>query len=237
MPTISQMSALIADALGLQGNGRALASELARNCKLKPDSAASTQTGVALLIGHLLGIPPREAVRQVNEMLDYEIFGAFRFTVDPVCAKGESENINIASFPSIASDTLCGLVDAARLGVPAFSRPYSLELGTRYGIKFVHVCMQQIAPDADGRMLRIEVTYAPRGQTAVADYQVPWLGRWAIAACGGEILGKIAQALGPLTASGGGGIPITEEAQDVHDEAALTPIAAKQDDQQIIGRA
>jgi hypothetical protein len=53
----------------------------------------------------------------------------------------------------------------------------------------------------------------------------------------GGILLEIAKLLGPISASGGGGIPLTDGTDDLEDGPKLIPLAAKQDDQPIIGRA
>jgi hypothetical protein len=226
MPTISALSALIAREIGNPGDGRGLARELARLGGVKPSAPATTGHAVALLLGHLGGLSPRKAIMAILEMLDFRIFGAFRFTVDHGSNRGESEASSPSIYPATAFEALSTLIEAARRGLPALSRPYSIECGTRYGINFVTVQMEQIAPDAEGRSLRVEVIYAAPDQTAVADYQVPSLGRWSMSACGGDIIGKIAKALGPASV-GGGELQMQSGANQPEIETREKPLAAR----------
>jgi hypothetical protein len=224
---ISQISALIAENLGVHGKGQAIAREVARVFSIKVTAPAEANHAIALLLAHLSPLNPRAAVANAFETTAFEVFGAFRFTVDHGASRGESEVIPTAIYPATAYDALAVLVEAERRAMHGLSRPYSIEAGTRYGVRFMHLTMQQIIPDSEGRTLQVEVIYAPRGQTAVAQYQVPSLGRWSMSACGGDIIANIAKALGPISATGGSGLPkpVSEDVPEL--ESDERPLAAR----------
>jgi hypothetical protein len=105
--------------------------------------------------------------------------------------------------------------------------PVALGVGEKWGHRCLEIVTKALAPAADGTEWGIALVYSPSGTPALSDDDVVVAGRSVMCETGGSIFAELADMLGPLaSSSGGGGDPLVREHDALDAEDDDLPLAA-----------